>query len=63
LDSQDFDMQANLFKIIMKNNAKYSLMGIAWFEPYNKIVMDLISSHILILKILKYIIKAIKIVV
>ncbi len=29
LDSQDFDMQANLFKIIMKNNAKYSLMGIA----------------------------------
>jgi hypothetical protein len=26
LDSQDFDMQANLFKIMMKNNAKDSLM-------------------------------------
>jgi hypothetical protein len=26
LDSQDFDMQANLFKITMKNNAKDSLM-------------------------------------
>jgi hypothetical protein len=26
LDSQDFDMQANIFKITKKNNAKDSLM-------------------------------------
>jgi hypothetical protein len=26
LDSQDFDVQTNLFKITMKNNAKDSLM-------------------------------------
>jgi len=26
LDSQDFDMQANLFKITMENNTKDSLM-------------------------------------
>ncbi len=62
LDSQDFDTQANLFKITMKNNAKDSSMELH-FEPYDKIVMDLTSSRILIQKIVKYIIKVVKIVV
>lgn len=55
LNPQHLDLQNNLFKVTMKNNANVALKELCDINPITKLRQNITSSYLLTFKILMYI--------